>query len=348
MSSSKLSVRVGSTMLAGALSLVAAGALLADHAMVRTRDNPQTFFQGEIWVTVTLRPGYWEQPGHPHVHGAHGAHGAPDAPAAPVARLRHDDDHPTPPSPTPPPSPQPPVYHPPITRDQRVRFTLTIQGPAPLRLGEVEQFRVHGDHSWPDRHIDLRLGGDTIWEYRGSTRERVPVEFMARDHNHPVVAAFTLTPVRRQRIVPPNVIQSLRAGTDPAADSLVVQFDDPGLADDGGATTTYLVELKRMRPLWFDKTIARGEVPAAPGVAQRLVIARGGPLHVAQDEWLKEGTKYSVSVRVKKTSPEYEPDPSDESRIQFKHRAAGGAASARELRREALFAELHARGGARE
>jgi hypothetical protein len=157
-----------------------------------------------------------------------------------------------------------------------------------------------------------------VWDYRGDVSQNVPISLSPMDPGAPVSAGFKLVPVKRHAIVPPNVLGTVHVQTAGDGDPVVLEFDDPSLTDDGGARTLYVVELKRIRTMWFGKTVAKGEIAATADGHQRLILAKGSPLHVATGEWLMKGYRYSVTVQVKKVSSDYLPKPSSETKVEFK------------------------------
>lgn len=268
------------------LALCLAPAACAEEQLVRSKANATTRFSGQIPVTLTIRPAVTETAGAKRADGKQG----------PPQQVR-----------------------PAITRKQMVSYQVKIQGRAPLRLGETEVFRVTADHTHPQEQVRVRLVADrTVWNYEGAGEVLLPVELSTAAAGSPLQATFNLVPAKRRAITPPNLIGTIHVETGGPDDPVVLEFDDPGIVDDGGAKTSYAVEMKRSRTMWFGKSISRGELPAGPFVHQRLTLAKGDPLHVTPGEWLLKDYKYTVTVRVRKTSSDYTVDGSTPSTLEFK------------------------------
>lgn len=268
------------------LALILAPLARADEQLVRTKANPVIHFSGQIPVTLTIRPAFTEP------RGGKGT----DNKQSPQAQER-----------------------PAITRKQIVSYRVKLQGFATLRKGEAESFRVSADHTYPEEHVRLRLATDrTVWDYQGATEVLVPIKLSMDASSSPVQGAFTLVPTKRHAITPPNLIGTVNLDTAGPADPIILEFDDPGVLDDGGARTSYAVEIKRSRTMWFGKSIVKGEVPAVPGVRQRLTLVKDGPLHAARGEWLLKDYKYTVTIGVRKTSSDYTINASPPSTMEFK------------------------------
>jgi hypothetical protein len=268
------------------LALILTPCARADEQLVRTKANPVIHFSGQIPVTLTIRPAFSE---------ARGGKGADNKQSGQTQE------------------------RPAITRKQIVSYRVKIQGFAFLRKGESESFRVTAEHTHPQEHVRLRLVTDrTVWDYQGAGEVLIPIQLSMAAARSPVQGTFTLVPTKRHAITPPNLIGTVHLETGGPTDPIHLEFDDPGVLDDGGAKTSYAVEIKRSRTMWFAKSIVKGEVPARPGVRQRLTLTKDGPLHAARDEWLLKDSKYTVTIRVRKTSSDYTIDGSPPSTMEFK------------------------------
>lgn len=258
-----------------------------------------------IVAQVEVAPGYWGK-----------ARGA-----------TRQDPPPTPPS--------PPSWHEPTYSERPIQVTVRLERPAPLRPGEIEAFAVAATHSYGQPSIRVTLTPvRTSWTYSGQLTAFAPASSQAEG-----AVAFSLTPRGRHAIRPPNALTGARVGTGLPDDPMVIEFDDPGLADDGNAATTYPFTVHRKRNLWPDKLIASGVYRPEPGSSrQRIVIEKGGPFNPGS-QYLVDGGDYQVCLRIVKYGQDYTPEPSDETRLDFRYRASSGSYS-REASRTLRFERM--------
>lgn len=170
-----------------------------------------------------------------------------------------------------------------------VQVAVRVGSPAPLRLGEVEFFRVsvytNGGYS---PTINVHVDPDLVYHsYRG--------EF-ASTSGFGGPAHLYLYHNGRIKNVPPATFTKVSAEFTTPDAPFTLGFEDFAVAENADAATRYAFTIKRAVFLGSDKLVASGEIAAPAEGRPAVVITPGCPFTQGAAEYFKDGKKYRVGL----------------------------------------------------
>lgn len=172
---------------------------------------------------------------------------------------------------------------------------------AALRIGEAEEWRVRGQY-WGNGgssgRVDVTLEPSRYYHRYPSYLSR---SVSVWGSGSQTVYFYVGNDGRIEDGAAPSLDQAKVDYTD--LDSpFSLSFRDFGFAENGSAPTSYKFSVSRRPSMWGDeKLVAAGEFDHADTEKQAVVVEEDGPYTGDADEWFKEGKRYVVRVRVRRT-----------------------------------------------
>ncbi len=220
-----------------------------------------------------------------------------------------------------------------------VNLMLKIAGDATLRPGERESFTIKGREGSGSK-VNFKLISDTVYEY--DIRQVSDLEPLSGMKKHGIsfipTVTFILTPTSRKKITPPMTVSEVNPTFGGANDPVAIEFLDVGEELDGNATTNYRFSIHRIRSMWFDVEVAKGELAGSTEAIQRLIITPDCN-YLTGKEYFIPGKRYRITIALKKNGPDYVEDWTSSREFEFTCEP-GGPAYSRDTMRTLLFNKL--------
>jgi len=179
-----------------------------------------------------------------------------------------------------------------------IHVTVRTGNEAPLRLGEIEYFRVsaYASGSSVNVHVDPELvyhSYSGAWGSAGSYGGYVRLRLY---HNG------------RIKNLPPVTFKNATVDFTTPDAPFTMGFEDFAYTDNTEAITSYGFEIKRSVFIFADKLVAKGEFPRPTEGQPTLVLTSDSPFVQEGEEYFKVGKKYVVKLKLIREGSEYYSD----------------------------------------
>jgi hypothetical protein len=182
-----------------------------------------------------------------------------------------------------------------------VYVSVVLTDEAALRIGETEEWRVRGrvySSSGQNHQVEVVLEPSRYYHaYPAYLSRTVSVWGSGSQY----VYFYVGNGGRIQDGAAPSIDKAKVDYTD-LESPFTLRFRDFGFEENGSAPTSYQFTVSRLPSLvGSEKLVAKGELARVDAELQEVVVEKGGAFTQGAEEWFKEGKRYAVRVRVKRT-----------------------------------------------